>query len=109
VVTNYYLRITALDRPGVLARIAGILGERDISIVSVIQKGVESVEFVPVVMLTHEARESNVRSAVQAISRLSEVSGTPAVIRVEDKDLKNAAVAVEAQTGTYRRSGGNRG
>ncbi len=90
VVTNYYLRINALDRPGVLARIAGILGERDISIVSVIQKGVESVEFVPVVMLTHEARESNVRSAVQAISRLSEVSGTPAVIRVEDKDLKNA-------------------
>jgi homoserine dehydrogenase len=87
--TNYYLRINALDRPGVLAKIAGILGERDISIVSVIQKGSEEREFVPVVLLTHEAKESNVKSAIVAISALEEVSGTPVVIRVEDRKLKN--------------------
>ncbi len=91
VVTNYYLRINALDRPGVLAKVAGILGEREISIVSVMQKGVVHGDFVPVVLLTHEAKESNVASAVKAISRLSEVSGTPVVIRVEDKGLKNSA------------------
>jgi homoserine dehydrogenase len=87
--TNYYLRINALDKPGVLAKIAGILGEKDISIVSVIQKGSEEMEFVPVVLLTHEARESNVKSAIVAISALDEVSGTPVVIRVEDRKLKN--------------------
>src|SRR5208337_3331995 len=59
--TNYYLRINALDKPGVLAKIAGILGERDISIVSVIQKAGDDKDFVPIVLLTHEAKESNVR------------------------------------------------
>jgi hypothetical protein len=47
------------------------------------------MEFVPVVLLTHEARESNVKSAIVAISALDEVSGTPVVIRVEDRKLKN--------------------
>ncbi|HPJ07240.1 MAG TPA: ACT domain-containing protein, partial [Deltaproteobacteria bacterium] len=73
-----------------LAKVAGILGEKEISIVSVIQKAPENGAFVPVVMLTHEARESNVRNAVQAIAKLTDVSGTPVVIRVEDKNLKNA-------------------
>ncbi|HWR68472.1 MAG TPA: homoserine dehydrogenase [Desulfomonilia bacterium] len=88
--TNYYLRINALDKPGVLAKVAGILGDKDISIVSVIQKGSEDSAFVPVVLLTHEAKESNVRSAVKAISRLDDVSGTPVVIRVEDRKLKSS-------------------
>jgi homoserine dehydrogenase len=87
--TNYYIRINALDKPGVLAKIAGILGDKDISIVSVIQKGSEDKDFVPVVLLTHEARESNVKSAVNTISTLEEVSGMPVVIRVEDRRLKN--------------------
>lgn len=91
VVTNYYVRINALDKPGVLAKVAGILGDQDISIVSVIQKASEDSDFVPVVLLTHEAKESNMRSAVQTISKLSEVSGMPVVIRVEDRKLKNAA------------------
>ena len=43
----------------------------------------------PVVLLTHEARESNVKSAIVAISAMEEVSGTPVVLRVEDKKLKN--------------------
>ena len=91
VVTNYYLRIQVLDKPGVLAKIAGILGERDISIVSVIQKGVLMDGHVSIVLLTHEAKESNIRNAVEAITALDEVGGTPVVIRVEDKDLKKIA------------------
>jgi homoserine dehydrogenase len=87
--TNYYLRINASDKPGVLAKIAGILGERDISIVSVIQKAGEDKAFIPVVLLTHEAKESNVRKAIITISALEEVKGTPVVIRVEDRNLKN--------------------
>jgi homoserine dehydrogenase len=88
VTTNYYLRIQVLDKPGVLAKIAGILGQRDISIVSVIQKGVIMDGYVSIVMLTHEARESDIRNAAEAIEALDEVGGKPVVIRVEDKNLK---------------------
>ena len=44
----------------------------------------------PVVSVTHEAREAKVGNTVQAIAKLTDVSGTPVVIRVEDKHLKNA-------------------
>jgi homoserine dehydrogenase len=87
--TNYYLRINVLDKPGVLAKIAGILGQRQISIVSVIQKAEHEKGYVPLVMLTHEAKESSIRSAITEISSLDEVGGTPVVLRVEDKALKN--------------------
>lgn len=91
ITTNYYLRIQVLDKPGVLAKIAGILGERDISIVSVIQKGVIMDGYVSIVMLTHEARESDIRNAVKTIEALDEVGGKPVVIRVEDKNLKKSS------------------
>ncbi len=87
--TNYYMRINVLDKPGVLAQIAGILAERNISIVSVIQKPAHEQGFVPLVLLTHEAQESSIRSAVKEIGNLEEVGGTPVVLRVEDKALKN--------------------
>ena len=90
ILTNYYIRINAQDRPGVLAKISGILGRRDISIVSVIQKAhADDKNHVPVIMMTHEAKESNVKSAIKDIARLQEVDGDPVVIRVEDKKLKN--------------------
>ncbi|HET9489472.1 MAG TPA: homoserine dehydrogenase [Methylomirabilota bacterium] len=79
----YYLRVMAQDRPGVLSRVAGILGENDISIVSVIQKGRATGEAVPVVMMTHEARERDMRTALAAIDQLRVVSSPTAMIRVE--------------------------
>jgi homoserine dehydrogenase len=79
----YYLRVMAQDRPGVLSRVAGILGENDISIVSVIQKGRATGEAVPVVMMTHEARERDMRAALAAIDRLRVVSSPTTMIRVE--------------------------
>ncbi|HEY7366014.1 MAG TPA: homoserine dehydrogenase [Methylomirabilota bacterium] len=79
----YYLRVMALDRPGVLSRVAGILGENDISIASVIQKGRATGEAVPVVMMTHEARERDMRAALAAIDRLRVVSSPTTMIRVE--------------------------
>ena len=87
--TNYYLRINVMDKPRVLAKIAGILGERDISIVSVIQKPSQEQGFVPIVLLTHEAKESNIRSAIREIESMEEVGGPSVVLRVEDKDLKH--------------------
>ena len=79
----YYLRVMALDRPGVLAQVAGILGRHDISLVSVLQKGRAQGEAVPVVMLTHDARERDMRAALAAIDRLPVVAARTTMIRVE--------------------------
>jgi homoserine dehydrogenase len=79
----YYLRVTAQDKPGVLSRVAGILGENDISIANVIQKGRGTREAVPVVMLTHEARERDMRAALAKIDRLRDVAAATMMIRVE--------------------------
>ncbi len=79
----YYLRVMAQDRPGVLSRVAGILGDHKISIANVIQKGRAKREAVPVVMLTHEARERDMRRALGAIDRLDDVASATMMIRVE--------------------------
>ncbi len=82
--TRYYLRFTAVDRPGVLARIAEILGRNSISIASVIQKGENPECAVPIVMLTHRAVEKNVRNAIKEIDRLSCIKKQTQVLRVEE-------------------------
>jgi homoserine dehydrogenase len=79
----YYLRVMMQDRPGALSRVAGILGENDISIANVIQKGRGTREAVPVVMLTHEARERDMRTALAKIDRMRDVAGATTMIRVE--------------------------
>ena len=79
----YYLRVMAMDRPGVLAQVAGILGQHDISLVSVLQKERARHEAVPVVMMTHEARERDMRAALAAIDRLAVVAARTTMIRVE--------------------------
>ncbi|MEW6667123.1 MAG: homoserine dehydrogenase [Thermodesulfobacteriota bacterium] len=83
-VTSYYFRFSAVDRPGVLSKISGILGEHDISIYSVIQKGREKDGSVPVVMLTHEARERSVREALSEMDRLEVLTDKTMTIRVEE-------------------------
>jgi len=85
VVMPYYMRFSALDRPGVLSKISGILGKNDISIVSVIQKGRRIKGSVPVVMMTHEAKEKNVRQALREINRLGVILGKTMFIRVENE------------------------
>jgi len=79
----YYLRVMAQDRPGVLSRVAGILGENNISIASVLQKERAIKEAVPVVMMTHEAQEKDMRTALGAIDRLRAVAAPTTMIRVE--------------------------
>ena len=79
----YYLRVMMLDRPGVLAQVAGILGHHDISLASVLQKGRAQTEAVPVVMMTHEARERDMQAALAGIGELAAVAIRPTMIRVE--------------------------
>ena len=82
--TNYYFRFSAADRPGVLSKISGILGDRGISIKSVHQKGRKSIGSVPIVILTHLAKEQDVRMALAEIETLDIVSDRPVLIRVEE-------------------------
>lgn len=79
----YYLRFAAIDRPGVLSQIAGVLGKNSISIESVIQKGRKEAQAVPLVMMTHEAVERNVRNALAEIDKMDCVGGPTMVIRME--------------------------
>ncbi len=83
--SEYYLRFMALDRPGVFARIAGVLGRFDISIAAVIQKDRRAGTTVPVVIRTHRAREKNLRQALAAIDKMAAVRGRPVSIRIEEQ------------------------
>lgn len=83
--TNYYFRFSAVDRPGVLSAVAGILGKHDISIASVIQTERRDSGAVPVVMTTHESRERNVREALAEINRLDTMLADTVLIRIEDE------------------------
>ena len=85
--TNYYLRFSAVDRPGVLSKISGILGEKNISIAAVIQKGRRQSGAVPVVITTYKAREKDVQDALYEIDKLEVVLDKTVIIRVEDDKL----------------------
>jgi homoserine dehydrogenase len=83
VMTEYYFRFSAVDRPGVLSKISGVLGEHNISIASVIQKEREAHSAVPLVMLTHEAKERDVRKSLKIIDELDVVTEQTILYRVE--------------------------
>ncbi len=85
VVCEYYLRFMAQDKPGVLGRIASVLGRNGISIASVLQQGRGVEKTVPVIMRTHEARERNLTRALNRIARQGMVSQSPAFIRIEER------------------------
>ncbi len=78
----YYIRFIALDTPGVLGQISGILGKRGISIASVIQKAQHRGKHVPVIMMTHEALERDVRNALAEIDSLHFMREKSALIRI---------------------------
>ena len=84
--TRYYLRFMVLDKPGVLSKISGVLGSQGISIASVIQKGRQEGQTVPVVIMTHRATERSVRHALHEIEKMSLYVTEPTVfIRVEEE------------------------
>ncbi|MDP3938264.1 MAG: homoserine dehydrogenase [Deltaproteobacteria bacterium] len=83
IVCHYYLRFTVPDRPGILSRISGILGDHDISISSVIQKRREHARNVPIVIMTHAAREKNLRDALAGIDGSDTVQAPTQMVRVE--------------------------
>jgi len=81
--TEYYLRILVMDKPGVLSRIAGVLGRHAISIMSVLQKG-RGESAVPIFIVTHRAKESNMRAALAEVDQLPDVLDRTRLIRIEN-------------------------
>ena len=84
--TRYYLRFQVHDRPGVLARLAGALGDASVSIEQMVQEGGGGSSGVPVdiVMLTHDAVERDVRRALEVIGRSGVAAAPPRLIRIEE-------------------------
>ncbi|WHZ16757.1 MAG: Homoserine dehydrogenase [Nitrospira sp.] len=82
----YYIRFMVLDRPGVLSQIAGVLGRYGISISSVLQQGRKEGQTVPVVIMTHMAKERDVQNALRDINPMSYISEPATLIRVEGRD-----------------------
>ncbi len=83
IVTAYYLRLLAVDRPGVLARVATILSEQGISIEAIIQKEATEGELVPIILLTHRTREKQMNEVIRQLESLSDIAGQVTRIRVE--------------------------
>jgi homoserine dehydrogenase len=79
----YYLRLMVVDRPGVIADVTAVLRDHGVSLESMLQRGRAPGEAVPVVMVTHETAESEMRAAVGRIAGLDAVLEEPAVVRIE--------------------------
>ena len=82
VVTRYYLRLGVADRPGVLAHVARVLAEGEISIASVIQKEGGESNGAEIVIMTHSAREASMRSALAAMGGIDGFHGVEQMLRV---------------------------
>ena len=87
IVTAYYLRITAKDTPGVMAKVATILSDSGINIESLLQKEVDVANGqVPIIMITRQVKEQNMNVALKKIEAQNEVVGSVMRIRLEQLD-----------------------
>ena len=82
--SRYYIRFMAVDRPGVLAKISGVLAKFGISIASVTQKERKKAHVVPIMMIIHEAKEKDLAAALGEIARVEVIKEKPVAIRIEE-------------------------
>jgi len=83
IVSSYYLRVQAQDKPGVLGRIANLLADQNVSIEALIQKGVVNGDTAEIVILTHSTVEKHVKAAIAGIEGMDTVNGKVTMIRME--------------------------
>ena len=86
IVSRYYLRLSVVDKPGVLAKIAAIFAAAKIGISSVIQPEGHEGESVPLILMIHDAPNAAMRKALAKIAKLPVVKNKPVMIRVENFD-----------------------
>ena len=85
ITSRYYLRLTVIDKPGVLADVSTILRDNKISVESLLQRGRDPDQPVPLVITTHEARHADMQKACTLIEKLGCVAEKPCLMRIEDK------------------------
>ena len=86
VISRYYVRLSVVDRPGVLAKISAIFAAAKIGISSVIQPEGHEGESVPLILMLHDAPNSAMRKALAKIAKLPVIKGRPVMFRVETLD-----------------------
>ena len=79
---RYYIRVNAMDEPGVMAKVTTALGDVGISVSAVIQHESNVGRFVPLAITTHDAPEGSVRNAIAAIKAMDVIEGEPVCIRI---------------------------
>lgn len=80
---HFYMHVIVRDKPGVLAQIAAILRDHNVSVEAVIQRGRDPGKPVSIVMTTHLVRQSDMRKAADKIGKLAVTHGKPCVMRIE--------------------------
>lgn len=90
VLSRFYLRLSALDQPGVLARVTDVLGRHGISLVAILQHESDTGKHVPVVIMTHRARQGSMSDALQEIDGLDVVGAKSVCLRVMDFPMEFA-------------------
>ncbi len=82
--TRYYLRLSLMDRPNVMATVTSIFGKHGISLASVLQKELKAGKYVTVLIITHTAKEKNIQTALEEINSLDVVGSKSVMFRIED-------------------------
>ena len=85
IITKYYLRMQVSDKPGVLASIAGVFGNHDVSLATVIQKH-RSENMAEIVVITDDVQEKHINDALQIIKGLSIVTEISSLFRVYSEE-----------------------
>jgi len=88
---KYYIRFNAENKPGVLAQIASLLGSHEVNIKTVVQKGGNLHNLVPIIITTDEAKEENVHRALKLIDQLTVIKEKSTLIRIEESSTKTAS------------------
>jgi len=83
IVSRYYVRLTVVDKPGVMAKISSILAAANIGMSSVVQPEGHEGESVPLILMIHDAQNGAVTQALDRISKLRVIKAKPVMIRVE--------------------------
>ena len=85
-ISKFYIVLDAIDRPGVLAKIAQVFGKHSVSINSMIQKQTDIKEMAKLIFITHEAANKDLYKSVDELSKLDVVDRVTNIIRVEELD-----------------------
>ncbi len=90
--SRYYLRVIAKDQPGVMARVAAVLGKYEVSISAILQHESGQDNQVPIVITTHLAKEGALQRAIEEINSLPVIQPPAACLRIIDQPKESAAI-----------------